>query len=73
MAVGITKEQQTGLECWKEVAPHNQSAMVMTKGKQTISENGREVNLHNQRERDCIVRATRTVRATVITKEKQTI
>ena len=25
MAVGITKEQQTGLECGKWGAPHNQS------------------------------------------------
>ena len=35
-AIGITKEERTSLECWKEVTPHNQSAMVMTKEKQTI-------------------------------------
>ena len=36
MAINITMEEQTGLESWKEVTPHNQSDMVMTKGKQTI-------------------------------------
>ena len=35
-SISITKEEQTGLECWKEVTHHNQSAMVMTKEKQTI-------------------------------------
>ena len=35
-AIRITKKEQTGLECWKEVTPHNQSAMVVTEEKQTI-------------------------------------
>ena len=35
-AIRLTQEEQTSLECWKDVTPHNQSAMVMTKEKQTI-------------------------------------
>ena len=36
MAIRLTQEEQTSLECWKDVTPHNQSAMVMTKEKQAI-------------------------------------
>ena len=36
MAINIIMEEQTGLESWKEVTSHNQSDMVMTKGKQTV-------------------------------------
>ena len=36
MAIRLTQEEETSLECWKDVTPHNQSAMVMTKEKQTI-------------------------------------
>ena len=36
MAIRLTQEEQTSLEFWKGVTPHNQSAMVMTKEKQTI-------------------------------------
>ena len=35
-AIRLTQEEETSLECWKDVTPHNQSAMVMTKEKQTI-------------------------------------
>ena len=36
MAIRLTQEEETSLECWKGVTPHNQSAMVMAKEKQTI-------------------------------------
>jgi hypothetical protein len=36
MAIRLTQEEETSLECWKDVTPHNQSAMVMTKEKQTL-------------------------------------
>ena len=49
MAIGITKEQQTGLECGKWVTPHNQSG----KEKQTCLEYLKKVLRHSQSGRDC--------------------
>ena len=61
MAVGITKEQQTGLECGKWVAPHYQS----DKEKPTFLE---DLN----KRCSFIVRVAGIVRAMVMSKGRQT-